>query len=125
MPLIIFIEALISIALGASAQLLLKIGSSRVGALAGAASFGEATRIALCNLPLIAGLTLYGASAIIWIHVLSAVNLSTAYPLVGLSFVFVVLLGVVILGERVTLLQLLGCVTIIAGIMLVLKGQAT
>ena len=65
------------------------------------------------------GLTLFGISAVFWLVVLSRVPLSVAYPLVGLSYVLVVLLSKVLLHEQVPVMRWVGVAVIAAGIVLV------
>ena len=60
-----------------------------------------------------AGLALFGISALFWLVVLSRVNLSVAYPLVGVSYILVVAIGRFVLNEEVPPLRWVG-VTIIA-----------
>ncbi|WP_425041420.1 EamA family transporter [Primorskyibacter sp. S187A] len=118
------IAAVLSIGLGASGQLLLKIGAgqiSQVGRDGGIVSF--LISIAM-TWQLVLGLVFYAVSALVWIHVLSNVNLSLAYPLIGISFIFVVALGVFVLGESLSMMQIIGCGVILVGITLVLRGQA-
>lgn len=116
------LAAVISIGFGATAQVLLKIGATRIAhELRDGGPFGFILSI-LATWQLMLGLFFYGLSALVWIHLLSTVNLSLAYPLVGLSFVTVVLIGVFALGESVTLLQTAGCVVILVGIMMVVRG---
>jgi drug/metabolite transporter (DMT)-like permease len=66
----------------------------------------------------LAGLTLYGLGAIAWLGVLAAWDVSKAYPLVGLGFIFTVAIGWII-GEQVTLARALGVTLICVGVVLV------
>jgi drug/metabolite transporter (DMT)-like permease len=118
------LAAVVSIGFGAAAQVLLKIGATHIAQdLRGSGPFGFILSI-VTTWQLMLGLFFYGLSALVWIHLLSTVNLSLAYPLVGLSFVTVILIGVFALGESVTLVQAVGCVVILIGIMMVVRGQA-
>lgn len=64
------------------------------------------------------GLILYGASAVLWLWVLSRLDVSLAYPLVSLGFVVTMLLGIVWLGEPFSWLRVAGCTLIVVGVSL-------
>jgi multidrug transporter EmrE-like cation transporter len=109
---------LLSVGLSALAQLLLKIGVDRSGAV----SQGESASglFAMLMSPMvIGGLALYGVGAMVWLFVLGKAPLSLAYPFVGLGFILTAALGVFVLNEGVsagriagTLLIALGCVLV-------------
>jgi drug/metabolite transporter (DMT)-like permease len=67
------------------------------------------------------GLFLYGLSAVFWMTVLSRVDLSFAYPMVGFSYVIVLLFSALLLGEQVSPLRWLGTLVIVLGIVLVTR----
>ena len=90
-----------------SAQITYKMGASRL-----ALSF-QGT---LGNIPLISGLVLYAISALIFIIVLKRLELSVAYPLISLSFVWVALSSSFLLGESVSPANIIGIVLVIAGV---------
>lgn len=117
-----FAAALVSLCLGALGQLFLKLGAARFFAVPRSGGFPGLVRDFLMTWQLDLGLLLYGSSAFIWIYVLSKLPLSVAYPMVGLSFVVVLLLSVFVLGETVRLVQLSGCGLILLGIFLVTRG---
>lgn len=54
--------------------------------------------------------------------VLSRVDISYAYPFLGLSFVLVTLWGYFMLGEAVNMYRIMGVLCIIAGVALVAKS---
>jgi drug/metabolite transporter (DMT)-like permease len=66
----------------------------------------------------LAGFLCYGLGAIIWLAVLSRWDVSKAYPLVGLGFVFTAALAF-IAGEHVTLSRAVGTGLIVAGVFVV------
>lgn len=115
---------LVSVALSASGQLLLKLGASAPavrGAIAGGAP-GERL-LALATTPaLVGGLMVYALSAAAWIVVLSKLDLSLAYPFVGLGFVVTFLIGVLLLGEPASAGRLAGTLLIAGGAVLVARG---
>ena len=98
---------LISVAIAVGGQILLKIGMNRIGAL-DFNGLGSLVRLFLAVIKspiVIIGLFLYVISAALWLIVLSAVDLSFAYPFIGLTYVFVLVLSKFILKEDVNPLR--------------------
>ena len=98
-----------SVLLTSVGQLLLKLGAS-APPIRQALSTGDAVAIASAALTspfLIAGLAIYGLATLVWVVVLSKVDLSLAYPFVSLGFVAVLFplfmwLGLVCEERRMT-----------------------
>ncbi|MDK2854793.1 MAG: hypothetical protein PWQ41_342 [Bacillota bacterium] len=109
-----------SVALSSAAQLMIKIGLKGAGGL----EFSPAglrtllTRIVESGW-LIAGFAAFVASALLWLLVLSRTELSRAYPLVSLGYVFVLLLAHFVLGETIPARRLAGVAAIVAGVILI------
>jgi multidrug transporter EmrE-like cation transporter len=68
------------------------------------------------------GLALYGVGTILWLFALKQLDLSLAYPFVGLSFVMVFALSIFVLGEPLHLNRLIGSLIIVVGIIFLAKG---
>ncbi|MCF8468098.1 MAG: EamA family transporter [Sneathiella sp.] len=68
------------------------------------------------------GLIIYALSVALWLWVLSKVDLSVAYPFVGLGFVVTMLFGILLLNENVTPMRIIGTVLIVGGCVLVGKS---
>lgn len=66
----------------------------------------------------LSGFLCYGIGAIIWLAVLSKWDVSKAYPLVGLGFVFTAVLAFAA-GEHITLSRAIGTCLIVAGVFVV------
>ncbi len=118
-----FAIALLSIALSVAAQFSLKAGMSDQGtreAMGQPFSLGSLTAV-MTNKYVLGGFVLYGLGAVIWLGVLSKWDVSKAYPLVGLGFVFTVMVGL-ILGEQVSPLRAGGVALICAGVILVAQS---
>lgn len=112
--------AILSIALSVMAQFSLKAGMSGAGVkaiLTQPQSFMTLVNI-LMDKYVLGGFVLYGLGAVVWLGVLSKWDVSKAYPLVGLGFVFTVLIGY-LLGEQVTAPRVIGVALICAGVFLV------
>jgi drug/metabolite transporter (DMT)-like permease len=109
-----------SICMATAGQLLLRAGMESVGLveLTGE-SLSTAMRSAITTWQVLAGLGAFGLSAGLWLISLSRVPLSTAYPFVSLSYVFILLASVVILGERPLLLNWVGAGLIMSGIIVI------
>jgi len=114
------ITAVISIALSVAAQFSLKAGMSGPevkSVLVEPLGFRSFISI-ITDKYVFLGFLLYGLGAIVWLGVLSKWDVSKAYPLVGLGFVFTVAIGFLI-GEGVTLNRVAGVALICAGVFLV------
>ncbi|HYD03347.1 MAG TPA: EamA family transporter [Alphaproteobacteria bacterium] len=70
----------------------------------------------LINFYLIGGFVIYGLGAILLIKALRRGSLSVLYPIIALGFIWVALLGTLVLGEKLTTLNWLGIFSIICGV---------
>jgi multidrug transporter EmrE-like cation transporter len=113
--------ALLCVALSAAAQLAMKTGMS--SAAPAGTGLGQAYGQALTSPWVWGGLALYGLSAVLWLWVLSRLDVSLAYPLVSLGFVLTMWAGVFWLGEPWSWQRLAGAGLIVAGV-LVLASDA-
>lgn len=115
-----------SVALSATAQLLLKLGASAPAVRAAITDANgpmlERGFVLMTTPPLIGGLVIYAISAGFWIAVLSRVDLSLAYPFVGLGFVLTFLIGTLFLGETANIMRVSGTFLIMVGAILVSRG---
>ena len=112
--------AVLSIALSVAAQFCLKAGMSSAAMKAVLSeSFTWRTAFSVfTDKFVLGGFLLYGLGAIVWLGVLSKWDVSKAYPLVGMGFVFTVAIGFMV-GEHVTLPRAAGAALICAGVFLV------
>ncbi len=103
------------------AQLLLKAGMNQVGPveLNDVNALGKLVIKVFLTPHLLAGVLLYILSSFFWLIGLSHVELSYAYPFVGLAYVLVVLFSWLFLKESVTLIRWAGVILIVAGVFLV------
>jgi multidrug transporter EmrE-like cation transporter len=111
--------ALVSIAIGAVGQFLLKLAARSAGAmpLLGPGMLHALLRLAT-NPYLLAGLVCFVGSMLLWVKVLTAAPLGTSYPLVSLGYVLVAVLSWAVLGERFEARQLVAIGVIIGGVVL-------
>ena len=116
----IYIIALISILLGSIAQYLLKIGMTSISLDNNKVI--SIIKEAVTNFSLIGGIACYGLSMVFWLYVLSKLELSKAYPLVSLGYVFTLLLGYFLLHESINNYKVFGIVLIILGVIFIAKS---
>lgn len=118
MPL--FAMIMISVLLSVTAQILLKHGMSHQ--TVSSASEGPAIVFFInifSNISVLSGLTAYVASAGVWLLVLGKIDVSKAYPFVGLGFVLTMLFAHLFLGESLSILKVIGTLLIFAGVVLI------
>lgn len=109
---------LLSVGLSAIAQIAMKAGVSGVATQASASVLGSYT--AMLTAPkVLLGLACYGLGALIWLRVLSMMDVSQAYPFVAVGFVLTMALGFILLGETPHLTRLVGAGFILVGVWLV------
>lgn len=109
--------------ISAVAQLLLKHGMTKVGRVSSLASAPHMLVAALLNPIVLAGLAVFGVSALLWLVALSRVKLSVAYPMVSLGYVAVIFFSWFILRESVRPITIAGCLVIIFGVFLISRGM--
>lgn len=115
---------LISVSLSGFAQVSFKSGVSAIAVRTAMAS-GAIPSVLLAFLQspaVLAGLAMYGVGTLIWLSVLARLDLSLAYPFVGLSFVLTAILGHFIFHEAFNPARVLGTALVIAGVVLVARS---
>jgi len=120
----VLILILINVLLTSFAQIVLKAGMSTqavLGSVGGGfrlASFGT-----IFTSPyVILGLVMYFASAFIWLIVLSKVEVSLAYPFVGLGFIVTMVLGALVHGDAVGFMRILGTLLVAVGVVVLARS---
>jgi multidrug transporter EmrE-like cation transporter len=109
---------LVNVLLTSLAQVILKAGMSADAVQASLAQGARwSTALVVGSNPLVLlGLAMYFASAVIWLLILARVEVSLAYPFVGLGFVITMLLGWWIHGDTLSLMRVGGTVLIAVGV---------
>ncbi len=100
--------------IGAAAQLFIKIGM---------AHFQPDLRALLTNFPLIGGYALYGVNTLLLVLALRDGELSTLYPIIAFTYVWVTLLSYTLLGERPSLFKDIGIGLIVLGVAVLGRGE--
>ena len=114
---------LFGVLLNATAQLLLKAGTNALGRFEFAAQniVPVATRVAF-EPHILAGMTCYAVSLVVWIMGLSRVEVSVAYPLLSLGYVINALAAWYLFGESVGAMRIAGIGFIIVGVCLIARS---
>lgn len=100
---------LVTVGLNTLAQVLFKSGA------------GES----FLKLSLLGGVAAYGLSTLVYISILSKLNLSVAYPVViGLTVVATTAAGVMLLGEKISFVNWMGMGLVISGIFAIAYGRS-
>lgn len=113
-----------AVSLTAIAQVFLKLGMSSQevqNALSGHDAFATARELA-SSFYIVLGLSMYGVGAVVWLFVLAKLDLSIAYPFVGLGFIVTMILAILVLHEHVTMSRIAGTLLICVGCALVAKS---
>ncbi len=74
------------------------------------------------NWMVLAGFALILGASILWLVVISRVNLSYAYPMLGMSYVIAVIASWLILHEPLNWQKIVGSLIVCAGVALVAQG---
>lgn len=109
-----WILVITSVLLGCVGQLLMKKGVSILGELNLVTLKGLLCTFS--NKYVFFGFFSYGISSIIWLSVLSKFPLSTAYPLLSLGYVFVIIFSWIFFKETLTIFKIVGVLSICLGV---------
>jgi multidrug transporter EmrE-like cation transporter len=110
--------------LGAAAQILMKMGGNGLAGVSASQLLAEPALL-LKNLPLLGGYSLYGLSTVLLVLSLRRGQLSVLYPIISLTYVWVLLLSVVIFHESLNPWKIGGVLAIVTGVgVLGRDGQA-
>lgn len=114
--------------LGAAAQMLIKKGIANIPQLIDpnkGSMLEQLPGVVMTvagNLPLFGGLSCYGLSTGLLVLALRYGELSTLYPIIALTYVWVSLLSVMMLGETMNAFKLLGLAIIVLGVAVLGRG---
>jgi len=115
-----FSLVLAGVLLNAAAQLLLKAGTNRIGAFSFALENVVPIGATIASSPhVLAGLSCYVVSVVVWILALSRVQVSIAYPMLSIGYIVNALAAWALFGESLTAQKLVGIGFIVVGVVLV------
>jgi multidrug transporter EmrE-like cation transporter len=120
LSLLTLIAILVSILFGVSGQLLLKVGMLRVNQDGGTLVSEYAHALAQPTVWL--GLICFGVSMLIWLYVLARMEISVAFPFLGLNYVLIMIGARILFGEAIGLSKIGGTACIVFGILLIARG---
>ncbi len=114
---------LLGVLLNAGAQLLLKEGMRRVGYFDFAWTSALPIGMQIAGNPFVAaGIASYAVSVIVWLLVLSRVEVSYAYPMLSVGYIVNAAAAYYLFEENLSLTRVAGIVVIIAGVCLVTRS---
>lgn len=113
----------INLAIGLVAQMSLKKGINSVGEIHlfadGVQGFVKSIWSIFTHKVILFGVFLFAASSLLWLVVLSGLDLSYIYPMVSLNYVFIAFASRLVFKEKVTRMRWLSIFVIICGVALV------
>ena len=114
---------LLDVALNVLGQLSLKFGMSKVGNFSLSLNALPPVFVqAALNPFILLGVVCYGLGFLVWLVVLAKAEVSYAYPLISLGYVFTAILARYLMGEQVTLARMGGILVICLGVFLVARS---
>ena len=109
--------------IGAAAQMLMKIGAKNLPPVSVTAMLANPL-IILSDIPLLGGLSCYGVFTLLLIFALRDGELSVIYPVIALTYVWVVFLSIVIFHETLNPFKACGVVVIVLGVAILGRNRA-
>ena len=122
----ILIFIISSVSLSAFAQIALKLGMSNKhiqNALLTSENLFEKLIIVFTNPYVLSGVVMYVFSMILWLVVLAKIDVSVAYPFVGIGFIITMLLGFLLLNEQLSVIRIMGTILVVCGVLMVSTTQ--
>ncbi|MFL0195887.1 SMR family transporter [Clostridium sp. WILCCON 0269] len=113
---------LVSVFLGAIGQVLVKYGAGNLELNFTIKYLMPSILSILKSVPVMLGIISYGLSFLLWIKVLSKMELSYAYPMVSLGYVVTMIFSYFIFKENISFVRILGVAFIILGVILVSRS---
>jgi len=98
----------------AGGQIFLKLSSAEI----------SLNWLSLLNLNLFLGFVVYGIATFTMLYAFKLADLSLMYPLISLSFIWVLLIGYFLFNEPITLLKTTAIIFIMVGAVFMKKGGA-
>ena len=114
---------LVDVVLNVTGQLSLKYGMSKFGNFSLSVSTLPPVFLkAATNVHVLLGLFCYGLGFMVWLIVLSKAEVSYAYPMISLGYVFTAILARLLLGESVTATRIAGILVTCLGVFLIARS---
>jgi len=100
----------------AGGQLLLKTGFNKIGGF----SMANIVQV-FTNGWVLGGIAMIGSQMLLWFWILSRYDLTKAYPLISMSYIFALVLAMLLLKEQPGAVRIIGTVLIVVGVAMVAK----
>ncbi len=114
---------LVDVGLNVLGQLSLKFGMSKMGNFAlSLSALPPVFARAAFNPFILLGVVCYGMGFLVWLVVLAKAEVSYAYPLISLGYVFTAIMAWVLMGETLTITRMSGILVICLGVFLVARS---
>ncbi len=110
-----------SVLLNCSAQLLIRKGMLVAGEMSMGAMAQNIGALAT-NVWLWLAMLCYGVSILLWMSVLSKVEVSFAYPFLSVGYVISAVVGFFFFGESISAVRIAGIIVICAGVVLISRS---
>lgn len=110
-----FVIILTSVFFNAIAQICMKLGAQNKETLL---ETGKIILFAYLNNYILLGLLFYSISIFLWIEALTKVQVSIAYPMLSLGYIFVTIMAYFLFKEEITAIKIVGLTIIILGIVI-------
>lgn len=112
---------LTAVLMGAAGQVIMKKGMLIYGEVSAGAVWRQL--VPILRVPFVSlGLLCYALSAVLWIAVVSKVDLSLAYPMVSVAYVAVFVASWFLFGEKISGVRVAGLVLIVAGVLVISRS---
>jgi len=109
---------LASVLLNALAQLLIRKGMLAIGTVS-LGNFFDNLGVMISNLWLWGAMVSYAVSILLWITVLSRVEVSYAYPFLSIGYVVTAVAGYMLFNEHLSIIRIMGIIVICIGVILI------
>jgi len=120
---VVLVLILLDVILNVTGQLSLKYGMARIGNFSiSLATLPPVFLKAATNFYVLLGLVCYGMGFMVWLIVLSKAEVSYAYPLISLGYVFTAILARAMFGEAVGLTRMAGIMITCLGVYLIARS---
>jgi multidrug transporter EmrE-like cation transporter len=120
---VVLVLITLDVVLNVAGQLSLKYGMSQIGNFTISLSTLPPVFVkAATNLNVLLGLVCYGLGFLVWLIVLAKAEVSYAYPLISLGYVFTAILARFMFGESVSFMRMAGILVTCLGVFLIARS---
>jgi drug/metabolite transporter (DMT)-like permease len=113
-----------SILIGSGGQIFMKHGVGALGGISFQGSFVAELLKIFMNPYILLGLVCCLGGMLLWLTVISKLELSFAYPIVALSYIVILLYGIAVFHEKVSLIRIAGVASIMVGVVLTARTES-